>query len=257
LPGLTAPIWNSGIKYLCVTPEGVDLAISTAPDHDLLKDPLATFAPASWPASFKQPISMAVTLRDDLVKLGANITVKWRVRRSDTQELILTASKAYDDPAGNGVLIPHHSQELYFVDQFLVRCTIELTIDGQTGEIWTNVQKVSISDYLDRHHKYVEWGPHLVHFKNQGTGWEWWEHTRRSRIHRTAVSARCRMLRLVSKEHAAAFTDPEYQLFTIVTYKDVLPFSWANLNNHRKPLCEYCFFGGPEKKTPLPEEDWF
>ena len=257
LPGLTAPIWNSGIKYLCVTPESVDFAISTAPDHDMLKDPLATIAPASWPASSKQPISMTVTLRDDLEKLGANITVKWRVRRSDTQELILTATKAYDDPAGNGVLIPHHSQELYFVDQFAVRCTIELTVGGQTGEIWTHVQKVSISDYIDRHHKYVEWGPHIVHFKNQGTGWHWWQHTRRSRIHRTAVSARCRMLQLVAKEHAAAFNDPAYQLFTIVTYKDVLPFSWANLNNHRKPLCEYCFFGGPEKTIPFPEEDWF
>jgi hypothetical protein len=257
LPGLMAPIWNSGIKYLCITPESVDLAISTAPDHNLLKDPVATISPTSWPATLKQPIRMTVVLRDDLAKLGANITVKWSVRRGDTWKVVAIATKAYDDPAGNGVLIHHHSQELYFVDQFLVRCTIELTVSGTTGEIWTHVQKVSISDYLDRHHKYVEWGPHVVHFKNEGTGGHWWQHTRLSRIHRTAVSARCRMLQKIATEHAAAFTDPEYHLFTTVTYKDVLPFSWANLNNHRKPLCEYCFFGGPEKTTPFSEDDWF
>ena len=257
LPGLTAPIWNSGIKYLCVTPESVDLAINTAPDHNLLNDPVATISPTSWPAALKQSIRMTLTLRDDLEELGANITVKWSVRRGDNWKVVATATKAYNDPAGNGVLIPHHSQELYFVDKFLVRCTVELTLDGQTGEIWTDVQGVSISDYIDRHHKYVEWGPHVVHFKNEGTGDHWWQHTRRSRIHRTAVSARCRMLQQVAKEHAAAFTDPAYHLFTNVTYKDVLPFSWAHLNNHRKPLCEYCFFGGPEKTTSLPEEDWF
>jgi hypothetical protein len=38
---------------------------------------------------------------------------------------------------------------------------------------------------------------------------------------------------------------------------DALPFAWGQLNANRKPLCEYCFFGGPEKTVPFPHDDWF
>jgi len=257
LPGLAAPLWNNAIKYVCANAEGIDLGVITYPAQDLLKEPMATIAPASWPASSRQPIRMTVTVRDDLAALAASLTVKWRVRRGDTWKTVATATKPYNDPSGNGVLIPHHSEALYLVDQFLVRCSLELTIGGQTGEIWSDGQIVSISDYLDRHHKYVEWGLHTVHFKNAGTGWRWWEHKRRSRIHRTAVSARCLMLRAVASEHAAAFTGEDPKHFSKVTYLDALPFSWQVLNNHRKVLCEYCFFGGPDKSTPFAEHDWF
>jgi hypothetical protein len=171
--------------------------------------------------------------------------------------LILTATKAYDDPAGNAVLIPHHSPEFYFVDEFVVRCTVELAVGGQVGEIWSTVGSITIEDVMDRHHKYVEWGPHDVHFRNEGTGWNWWQHRRRSRIHRTAVSARCLMLNVIANEHMLAFTDPDYEFFTDVTYTDVLPFPGEELTKQRKPLCDYCFFGGPDKNIPYPEEDWF
>ena len=257
LPSLPDPAWNSALSYISFAPESVDAAVLTFPSHDPTKDPLATIAPLTLFAANKQSY-VGVKLRNDLERLGGgNLTVKWRVRRGDTNELILTATKGYDDPDGNGISIPHHSPELYFVDEFVVRCTVELGLGGQVGQIWTTVKTLPIQDNINRHHKYVQWGPKAVHFKNEGTGGKWWEHVRRSRIHRTAVSARCRMLKMMATEHAPAFTDPSYELFTIVTYSDSLPFAWNDLQKHRKPLCEYCFFGGAEKTAAFPEEDWF
>lgn len=34
-------------------------------------------------------------------------------------------------------------------------------------------------------------------------------------------------------------------------YLDELPFPVAELNDHRAEICEYCFFGGPDKWEPL------
>ena len=42
-----------------------------------------------------------------------------------------------------------------------------------------------------------------------------------------------------------------------VTYSDELPFEWWELPAHRAELCDYCFFWGPTRSVPLPQEDWF
>jgi hypothetical protein len=34
-------------------------------------------------------------------------------------------------------------------------------------------------------------------------------------------------------------------------YLDELPFPIEEINAHRDELCEYCFFGGPDKFIPL------
>ena len=119
-----------------------------------------------------------------------------------------------------------------------------ITLGSQVGEVWSGVQTIPIADWIDRHHKYVHWGPRAVFFKNAGTHDEWQTSRRQSRIHRTAVAARCRELR-------------RSRLSRAFEYFDALPFPSNDLNRHRGPLCEYCFFGGPEKLTALPAEDWF
>jgi len=40
-------------------------------------------------------------------------------------------------------------------------------------------------------------------------------------------------------------------------YRDTLPFPWDQVPHHRAVLCEYCFFGGPDKKIAFPQQDWF
>ena len=254
LPGLETPAWSGSIKYVSLTPTAVDLAVTMSPSSDVDAEPLATITPSAWPASNKSPIQVTVKLRDDLETLsGNNMMVSWSVQRADTKQRVAEARKAYTDPNGNGVLVEHHTPELYFVDAFIVRCTVTVTLGNQTGEVWSGTHTLPISDTLDRHHKYVEWGPHVVHFKNEGTNNEWWQHARRSRIHRTAVSARCKMLR----EAALVKQAKKLEQGEALMYKDTLPFAWSQLNANRKPLCEYCFFGGPDKTTPLPQDDWF
>ena len=132
-----------------------------------------------------------------------------------------------------------------------------MSLDGffyQMGEIWTIKKTITMTDNLDRHHSYVMWR-HTVNFSNWGTNHEHWVHKRRSRIHRTAISARCRVVKRFALKLLPQFkpNDPE----NYVTYTDELPFGWDDLNNNRRPLCEYCFFGGPDKLIPFPKEDSF
>lgn len=256
LPGLTTPEWAGAIKNISFTPEGVDVAVNTMPMTDPDSLPLATIAPATWPAGDRSPIRLSVKVRDDLARFADELMVSWTVRRADTNAVVASGHRKYTHPSGNGVHIDHHSSELYYVDAYHVRCRIRLSRGGQTGEIWSGVQTVAITDILDRRRRYVQWGPHSVFFKNEGTGGSWWTRTRTSRIHRTAVSARCLMLRQAAQAHSLTGPDAG-QYFTGVTYLDTLPVPANDLYAHRGPLCEYCFFGGPDKTTPYPDEDWF
>jgi hypothetical protein len=244
-PGLKTPDWRVGIKYVSFTPESVDLGIDVGP-ITLKEEPRATILPHSWQASNKSPIAVTLKLREDLEKLGGdNLMLAWTARRQDTGEIVASEVKAYNDPAGNGILLPHHSAKLYPVDAFDVNCTATLTLGSQIGEIWSGKKTIPILDKFDRHHKYIEWF-HTVYFTNAGTDGKIWWRDRRSRIHRIAVSARCKMLREIGHK----FGTPR-------KYRDKLPFAWDQLSANRKILCEYCFFGGPDKTEPFPEHDWF
>jgi hypothetical protein len=246
LPGLPDWWWQWVlIRYVSFTSESVDLAISVSPLKDYRDEPRATMSPDAWLATDKKPIAVSLKLREDLEKLGGpDLKLSWTVWTGDTGKIAAAAVKAYNDPLGNGVLIPHHSEDLYLVDSFVVECVATLTLGSQVGEIWRGKTAIHVFDkHVDRHHRFVEWGPKYVYFRNEGTGGVWWYRTRKSRIHRTAVSARCKALR-----------EP---IRGAVKYSDTLPFAWSALATNRKVLCEYCFFGGPDKSDPLPEADWF
>ena len=77
-----------------------------------------------------------------------------------------------------------------------------------------------------------------------------WARMSRSRIHRTAVAARCKMLREVSDLYHA-------DRFFGLRFREYLPFTWDNIAGHRKELCDYCFWGGPDKTAPFPAYDWY
>jgi hypothetical protein len=249
LPGLSYPKWGGAINYISIAKSTLDLGVNTMPDVDLTALPHGTISPAIWDARDKKPIKISLKLRQDLENLGGeNLMLSWKVRRADTNEIVIQSDVPYNNPDFNGVKVDHHSKDLYFVDAYEVSCTATLTLGNQVGQIWFGRQTITIYDNLDRHHKYVQWGPHTVYFKNQGTDGEWWSHNRISHIHRTAVSPRCLMLRI-------AATDGVFP--GGISYLDELPFAWQYLNGHRKPLCEYCFFGGPDKTDPFPEHDWF
>ena len=195
---------------------------------------------------------MRLQLRDDFARFAAaqNAQVEWVVRRGDTSAIVLSVVKNYNDPSGNGAELIRHTKDLYLVESFRIFCRVTTTIGNQLGEIWSEEKLVPVSDYLRRDEPFVVWGPHVAHFTNAGTNKEWWSHIRRSRIHRTATSARCLMLRRWAAEQAGSLTPIKPKYFS-------RPDIWDNPNQHRKILCEYCFFGGPDKTMPFPRDDWF
>ena len=251
------PRWDGMLQNVAFTGESVDIAIKTWINwDDAVPQPKAVIAPAAWPASDRRSIQLSLKLRSDLEKLaGSNLLLQWQVTRNDTGATVATATIPYT-AANNGPAIDHHSAALYAVSAFTVHCTATATIGSQVGEIWTGTQTLAIDDILDRSHSFVQWGPHTVHFPPPNVPLVdvvWWSHIRRSRIHRTAMAARCKML----KRKAAMVTGDPFDPGVPLQYFDHLGFSWDSLNQHRKILCEYCFFGGPDKTTPFPEDDWF
>lgn len=258
LPNTNFPRWDGMMQYVSVSSESVDVAVKTWINwDDAAPQPEATISPASWPATDRSAIQLSLKLRQDLQNLGgSNLVLQWQVTRNDNGAVVASATIPYS-ATNNGPSIDHHSPDLYAVSAFTVTCTATLTLGNQVGQIWSGSQVLVIDDILDRSHSFVHWGPHTVHFRPPD--WSpsnplFWAHIRRSRIHRTAIAARCRMLKLKAAE--AAVVNPEDPGIPL-QYLDALPWSWDKLNQFRGPLCEYCFFGGPDKKTPYPREDWF
>jgi hypothetical protein len=72
--------------------------------------------------------------------------------------------------------------------------------------------------------------------------------SRHSRIHRKACPGRCRMVSCYSKNvHTNASAPSELECL------DVLPFphNQEQIIDNRRILCDFCFFGGPDKTVPL------
>jgi hypothetical protein len=133
LPGLAGPQRSGRLRHISFTPDGVDLSLAMPPASDPSAPPLATIKPTSFPASVRAAIGLSVIVRDDLLKVASSLTVAWTVRRKDTNEVIASATKAYLDPVGNGLIMQHHSAALYHVDEYDVRCSVRLTLGNQTG----------------------------------------------------------------------------------------------------------------------------
>jgi hypothetical protein len=266
LPGLPGGVWTGDINHIAVIPEGLHSTLNisawlpTTVPHII--------APEAWHAEYRGPMPFSVKLSEAMEKMASNLSVFWEVFRTDTNGLLRTRTRRYlgddvlftidpkavvrgvqIDPESNGILIGLRDPDFYFLEGVRVRCTVTATLGSQVGVIWSDEVTVKIADDLDRHRKFLIWGPHQVFFMNAGTNGEVWSHNRTSKIHRTATGARCMMLR--QRAEATPRMRPKFRYF------DTLPFEFDQLVHHRHFLCDYCFFGGPDKTTPFPQEDTF
>jgi hypothetical protein len=265
LPGLTTTSYSVSIANLSFTQEGIDVGAYLSTDLNLA--PMATIVPTHQSVYNKSPIDVTLQLRDNMKKYTNQLKVSWTVRRGDTKQVVMSVSKNYNDPSGNGVHIPHHSANLYHLNSFDVSCSLMIGLGNQLGKIWSGKQTITMDDRFDRNYKYIEWA-HLVSFRDSQSEDTWYTHYRKSHIHRTAVSARCKMLKEfyyynISYDPGKHWDndsshDNPYEQYA--RYRKTLPFGADDpdsLNKHRKSLCDYCFFGGPDKVIPFPKEDWF
>lgn len=310
--GLQGAVMDAGLpegaSFMTVTADGVHAGFGQAKEvpFALPAEPTidVTVGPATWSVYDRRPIRPSVRLLGSATNLQRSaLQAQWEVRRADTGAVVATGVRPYNGGVDNGIDVPHHSEALYEVAAYDVRCTLTMSLQSQAGVIWSGTTRITVDDHLDptewsiekggvvlggraRRHPFVEWGPRPARYpsawvrqqmaprdpevgfrnmSNEGiAAWVaaanaagedfFWTRVSRSRIHRTAVAARCSMLRRVAdmrrSKEGAFRTLP-------LRFRDDLPFGWGNLALHRRELCDYCFFGGPDKQTPFPAFDWF
>jgi len=269
LPGGT---WSGEIREIAVLPQGlhtvIDMSAGIRDGFVAIYQENGIRAPEDWRAEIRRPMPFLVKVSGPLEKFAPNLSVLWEVFRTDNNALLKSQRRTYlgddvlfaidpsapvrgvqIDPATNGIRIGLRDPDYYFLDHIKVRCTLTAKLGSQQGFIWSDEVTVDIPDDLDRTRNFVEWGPHFVYFANAGTKNETWSHNRTSKIHRTATGARCMMLR--QRAEITGRMRPKFRYF------DTLPPEWTPLENHRHFLCDFCFFGGPDKNTPFPLEKWF
>lgn len=265
LPGLPGGLWEAKLNHVAVLPQGVHTTLDVSAGLPTTT-PRIIAPQEGWHAEYRNPMPFSVKLSAAMEKMASNLSVFWEVFRTDTNGQLKSYHRTYlgddilfkidpkatvrgvaMDPETNGILIGLRTPDLYFMDGVRVRCTVTATLGSQVGVIFSDEVVVKIEDDLDRHRKFLIWGPRQVFFT--GADGEIWSHNRTSKIHRTATGARCMMLR--QRAEATPRMRPKFQYF------DKLPFEFDQVVHHRHFLCDYCFFGGPDKKTPFPQEDTF
>jgi hypothetical protein len=140
--------------------------------------------------------------------------------------------------------------------RFLVECRVFRTFGASTMDLFNASIELRITDRLDRTHPYVRWTHSVytprVRVEADGShtqdGYDLKE--RHSAIHRTAVPGRCRMAARFSAK-VAPTPEAAQPYAPVLEYLDALPFPVGQLVANRSQVCDYCFFGGPDKTVPL------
>jgi hypothetical protein len=206
---------------------------------------------ALWPVEDLRPI----TCRADLVAGVANpddpaLRRTWRLY-SASGALLEEIDRPYNDPAVSTYDIDHAGPDRMALPGFTVYVRVYRQDQGTTSELGACNFKVQVKDRFDRQHPYVRWRHLAIFFvpaptvddpHRQRTVFD----KRRSAIHRTAIPGRCSMLGKASGKIDKP-ASPSHE----IEYFDELPFPVDQLNQHRDVLCEYCFYGGPDKTTSL------
>jgi hypothetical protein len=224
-----------------------------------------TYHPEFWGTAMDgpwNPIAAENALTDTIkyeVRLGAGLLVddpelrvRWTVRRLDTNQIVFTT----DDVVANSLSLELTIANVPFLetDFFQVECRVYRALGSQVTEFLNYTRALTIQDALDRSHPFVQWTHDvftpIVEVRPDGSSIEtgYQLRTRQSAIHRTALPGRCRM----ATSYSLKREEPNKALQKRTPdYLDELPFPIANLIPNRSKVCDYCFFGGPDKTEPL------
>ncbi|HKQ24692.1 MAG TPA: hypothetical protein VJT81_09660 [Burkholderiales bacterium] len=222
-----------------------------------------TIKPQFWAGTLKGPtyiaaeeaivetIEFQVDLPPDVLPEDPELRVHWIVRRVDTNAILISR----DTTALGSLSIAFDNTVVPFleIDRLSIEVRVYRTLGAGSTDIFYKKQYLSISDYVDRSHPYVQWFHQamvpLVRVESDGSHTILGNHIvgRKSTIHRTALPGRCRMLR---RHSLNKLFPPDGRQFPL-EYSDALPFPIAELVANRAQVCDYCFFGGPTRTAPL------
>lgn len=193
------------------------------------------------PAGVRAQVLYAVTLTPTLLRSDPQLRISWTLRRLDTNRAV----HAVDDLAA---VARTYRADLVLADAdapppLALTCRVYRTMGAAAEDLYTSTVRLRNDDRLDRRHPYVRWRSHVrlpafireddVFVPNPLPFID-----RVSTIHRTDLPGRC------------LFAD-QYSSFAEPVYMDALPVAHERVVAERNEFCDYCFFGGPDKDTPL------
>ena len=245
LPGTKNPPIKLRVNDYTIGPGGTRVSLSIKPLFDKPRllgvsrfwtDHVQTYYTVGYPPE---------VLPDD-----PQLTVSWTLRRTDTGDVVDSAVGRHyrADITLPGITVPPRLPGRATVLPVLLDCTVTRALVGVTRTIIRLSQPLYDQNLIDRSRPYVSWdkGSVVPVVTKEADG----SHTthglttvhRRSKIHRTDVPGGC----LFVTPQGATSGTIDY------TYLDALPFPVTDAVRHRHQLCDYCFFGGPDKSQLLP-----
>jgi hypothetical protein len=177
----------------------------------------------------------------DVLADDPQLLVAWTLTRTDTSEVI---GQGGDQEFRADITLPSADP----VPEVELSCTVKRRLATTTRTLFHISQKLFDRRLIDRRHPYVRW------VRKSVVPWVQKEADRsltplglrtidrRSALHRTDVPNSC------------LFIEPQggHSGSVDYTYLDALPFRESELVDNRQAVCDYCFFGGPDKTEPLP-----
>jgi len=246
LPGTEAPQCSIEMDDFVVNADGINGFFW----FNVKKNDYPAMNPIFWPADDKSPIPVTVKLPKGYYHpQDTSLRVHWEVFAGN--QLLLTKDDNMLNPQLPGdpckILIEHDTEELQKLNGFKVNCRVYRPWGIFTEDIYNVSYVLKIKDTLDRTKKFAQWGPYqslypkyplTINGDNYGIP-HWVPVHREPKIHKTDIDVRCKFV---------AFHTPN----TEVRYFDELPFPEGQLLQNRHLVCDYCFFGGPDKDDPTP-----
>ena len=163
------------------------------------------------------------------------ISVRWQVHRNDNGKVIASQDLFQSQPGALEFKFSLSNQNVNECVFYKISCRLYLF-----KEVFNQTVTLRIADELNKKFPFVSWehdvnAPVVVVGKN-GQAKELGNHVvhRKSAIHRTDFPGRCRSAALIGH-------DPK------ITYHEKLPFPLKEIANQRHQICDYCFYGGPDK----------
>lgn len=254
LPGTSAPMVRMKLENFQIHTDGMHSVFSIKPQSSISKVsmsgpefiPIEDLAKAGIKYTVKFPYGISVE--------DPELKIRWVVRRISDNTILLSTDK----PAvfNISIQLDDIKQEFYNASRFMVECRVYRTLGADITDLFNGYLILNISDRLDREKPYVRWSHYVwepvIRVEQDGS------HTllghelqyRVSDIHRTTYPGRCLMASRYSIEMPNIPPTERLQP-TGLTYMDELPFPKQDLIKNRHLVCDYCFFGGPDKDTPI------
>lgn len=257
LPGTEAPEFTLEPDDIVVSHNGIDtwfwILDKSSSGAKLKTDKYENYS--SWPVKDRSEIVVSAVIPNGYYHPDDDaVRIRWRVYGDTTSNKILEKDvkikkNRWVTQSPKKIVIDHAKDELDSVEVFIVRCRIYRPWGVATQEIWKGELLIKIEDRLHRDKPFVRW-ERTVFFKNYSAklnnpsrkGLGWTEERRKFAIHKTDPDERC----LFADGYTKKLNKDE------LIYLDELPFPESEIKHNMDQVCEYCFFGGPDKVNPKP-----